>query len=202
MKNSTKFWIILVLVCTLVLFGRECLIFTDNIETSGIYAFSVDSEENIYIGTRNEITVIQEGTPQRKIYFDADDGYYFCIENDEILVAYGTDLFYRFDLEGNKLPTGDVNYDEIKAASSERSVNIKGHYYEMHKNLGIMPYTITCDGIEVYRMTTLDYIFNGLPFFVFLALVMLGTVVLVLVKLSEYQAAKENGEDVFKAIFG
>ncbi len=205
MKKSIILGIVLVILGLLTCTCKKYLIYTDTIETSGIYYFSVDSGENIYIATEDEISVIQDGHPQRKIHLDwvsTNNGWYFCIENDELIVAYEAgDSCERFDLEGNKLPAGDANFDEVKAAALKREVSVNGHDYEMNPHFGFKPYTITRDGVEVYRMSALDFIFNGKPFYIFAALIMLGAVISFLMNIPEPELQRVAEKNIFVVAF-
>lgn len=200
MKKNIWFFVIVVL--GFLFFICQDVLMTFGVITSGrVLNFDVDSEENIYIGTMGQIQVYKDGTLLRTINPPTSRAYNFYIENDQLIIGVASDgEGGRFDLEGNELSYGDFSYYEIKDIASKKSINVNGHQYR-HTNGFFTPYKITCDGVEVYRMPTLDYIFNGFPFAVANAVVFINIAVFVLRKVPEVMKAKENGEDTLKVLF-
>lgn len=200
MKISKGYFVIFIL--GFLLFACKDGLITFGVITSGeVLNFDVDSEENIYIGTMNQIQVYKDGTLLRTIEPPTSRAYHFYIENDRLIIGCASSgNGGTYDLEGNELPSEEFSFEEIKDIASKKSINVNGHQYR-HTNGFLTPYKITCDGVEVYRMPTLDYIFNGLPFHVVWAVVFISIVVFVLHKFPEIMKAKENGEDTWKVFF-
>ena len=203
--KSVKYIFLLGPVGFLLIFLKVCLVFTGAISPSRVFYIDADSKDNIYLGTKNEITVIADGEELRKIRLDKrslNDGYYFYIKNDEVLVDYVSEnRVVRFDSQGMERPAEDVNFEEIVEGCSEKLVLKNGHSYELHKNLGLLPYTVTRDGELIYRMEALDYIFNGPPYFLLFSILCIIFAVWFPAAMQTVMECKKNGEDIFDVIW-
>ena len=156
-----------------------------------ILDFAVDSEERLYIGTMERIDVVQDGVLLRSIKPPTSRSYRFIIENDRLIIGCAGDgKGGVFDLKGKELSYGELSYDEVESAAKKKSLTVNGHEYRLSDNWGLVPYVITRDGVEVYRMSTLDYVFNAFPFWCLWACLSLAAVMLILVKVSALQPKK------------
>ena len=186
---KTTICLFIVGVCIFLLqFIKIYLSFSGAIPDGSVLGFDVDSSERIYIGTIDQINVYHNGTLQRKISPPTSRTYRFYIENDKLIIGCVPDgKGGTYDLEGNELSYGEFSYDEIEQVAKHKKVVVNGHEYQLSSNLGITPYIITRDGIEVYQMSTIDYFFNGLPYWSIWICLSLAAVFLILLKVSDLQ---------------
>lgn len=158
-----------------------------------ILDFAVDSEERLYIGTMGRIDVVQDGVLLCSIEPPTSRAYRFIIENDRLIIGCASDgKGGVFDLEGKELSYGELSYGEVESAAKKKSLTVNGHEYRLSGNWGLMPYVITRDGVEVYRMSTLDYVFNAFPYWCLWACLSLAAVMLILVKVSALQPRRKG----------
>ena len=164
-------------------------------------SFDVDSEENIYIGTMGRISVYKDGSHVRDIRLPTSRAYCFYIENDELVIGCVSDgKGGIYDLEGRELSYGELSYYDIEDIAGHRNVEVNGHDYKLSEYYGILPYEITRDGVQVYRMPTVDYIFNGLPFWLAVFFIFSAIIFLVVLKVSDYQAERERQKGIWEKI--
>lgn len=200
----TNILLLLAGLCSFSLFLAEILASSAGLIPEGqVQGFAVDSSGNLYIGRMNRIYVYQDGILLREIRPPTSRSYCFYIENDQLILACASDgLGGVFDLEGRELSYGELSYNEVRTIAKQKSITVNGHLYKISDNFGISPYRITRDGVEIHRMSNMDYLFHGLPYIVIHLILWFIIVCLILIKVSDYQAAKQNGDDVWKAIWG
>ena len=186
---STNIFLFVVGLSLFILFFIKVFLSASGVIPDGrIFGFAVDSNENVYIGTMKRINVYKDGNLLRKIDPPTSRSYQFYIENDQLIIGCAVDnKGGTFDLEGKELSYGEYSYDEIEHVAKRKIVTVNEHLYQLNGSLGITPYTITRDGVEVYRMSTMDYLFNGLPYWIVWICLSLAAVFLILLKVSELQ---------------
>ena len=188
-STITTICLFIVGVCIFLLqFIKIYLSFSGVIPDGSILDFDVDSSENIYIGTIDQINVYHNGTLFRQISPPTSRKYRFYIENDRLIIGCVTDgKGGTYDLEGNELSYGEFLYDEIEQVAKHKKVVVNGHEYHLSTNLGMTPYVITRDGIKVYQMSAIDYFFNALPYWSIWICLSIVAVFLILLKVSDMQ---------------
>lgn len=175
-------------LCLFTLLVTKFLLMSAGIVSGdGVLCFDVDSDDCIYIGTMNKIRVYRDGELLREIQPPTSRYYSFYIEDDKLIIGCASDnKGGQYDLNGNEISYGTYSFSDIeREASSRKNVTVNGHTYKLTNTLGITPYKIVRDGETVHQMSTADYIFNGLPFWVFLGFLSITLAVLILAKVSE-----------------
>ena len=201
--KSTIAGIITVILWFILFMAKLFLSSTGAIGNGAVLSFDVDSNENIYIGTMGKINVYKDGLRVKSITLHNDDQYRFYIENDTIIIGFASGgKSGIYDLDGNELSADGVAYSDIGSISKKNTSFVNGHEYKFSNGLGLLPYTITRDGAEVHRMSTLDYLLNGFPFGLACLFLFFLTAVFVIIKASAYQKARQNGNDPWQAVLG
>lgn len=186
----------------LFLTTRLFLVSAGVITDGEILSFDVDSEENLYVGTLGQISVYNDGTLIRKIAPPTSRAYCFYIEDDQLIIGIVSDgKGGVFDLYGKELSYGNLSYYDIENSSKQNNIVVNGHEYKLSNSFGVLPYKILRDGVEVYHMSSLDYLFNGLPFWLTLICLFVAIIFVVFLKVSDYQAATEHGKNAWKTIY-
>lgn len=158
------------------------------------YCFDVDSEGNIYVGTLERINVYKDGAYIRTIRPPTSKEYNFYIKNDVIYINCKADgQVVACDTEGNELDVElPSHYDPVELFSQKTKAK-NGHFYQASDNMGLGPYKIMRDGAEVFRVSMLDYMCNGLPFMVSFVIFLVCLVFAVLLKLSDITSKPPSG---------
>lgn len=185
-KYLSVFLIIIIVLGVLFMFIRTGFTMSNKVPEGPILSFDVDSKGNIYIGTYELIRVYKDNSLIRIIESPDSRNYCFYIENDQLIIGCSGDKKGgTYDLEGNELSYGEFTFEEVEDASSTKELVANGHLYKLNEYFGFAPYTITCDGVEVYRMPTLDYVFNGIPFILIMGVMAFSGIFFILLKLSD-----------------
>lgn len=140
-------------------------IFHGKVSDGGLLGFAVDSAENIYLGTRNCIRVYRGMELIRTISPPSLQTYRFFMENNQLIISGVISKTSQvLDLEGRHIRPGKLSYYEVKKVGTRTRVNVNGHEFRLIYRWIISPYKITRDGVIIHRMSAIDYVFNGLPF--------------------------------------
>ena len=134
------------------------LVFTGT-ATPFIYSFAVDLYDRIYIGTKNEICVYEDGVPIKSIEPRTSRDYRFTInDNGNILLSTAT-YVHIMDLEGNVLSThedlGADMFNQIEY-TKKKYISANGDVYKMVGEFGLT--RIIKNDIEVvYQISNLSF---------------------------------------------
>ena len=133
--------------------------------------FAVDADENIYLGYMNRIDVYHDGELLRIIDPPTNKGYILSIEDDKLLIGQKVSNKIRvYDLYGNFLEDSELSYYTLKeTVRKTKVIEQNGKAFTIHNYWGMKPLEVKCDGVVVYKMSSIDYIFNGLPSWVLLS---------------------------------
>ena len=170
--------------------SKAFLVANGTIHARELEAFAVDSEENIYLGYRGRIDVYHNGDLLRTIKPPTNREYVLKIENDKLLIGRrASGKIGIFDLDGNFLEDSDLDYDTFKKdVSKEKIILQNGKTFKINKHFNLKPFEVLCDDTVIYRMAAIDYIYNGLPFWLFWAFTFLGASFLILMVVTDEKA--------------
>lgn len=161
--------------------SKVFLIANGKVHITALETFAVDSDESIYLGYRNRIDVYHNGELLRTIRPPTNRDYVLKVDGDKLLI--GRMLSGKvgiYDFEGNFLEDIDLDYDTLKKdVSKENVIQQNGKSFKVNKFLGMKPFEVTCDDVVIYKMSTIDYIYNGLPAALLLAFTFLSMLILV-----------------------
>lgn len=153
---SKKTLIFLLLVCLLKSF-LFVMVFSGQVCTE-YKGFSVDKEENLYIGMPSVVKVYSaEGEYLRSFSPKTSRGYNFTIKDGDTVFIDTGDKLYTLDLYGNVLDVYEGDYSKIKYANKFTSES--GNEYVARNNLLRTTVVSLSDGYEteVFKMPVLDY---------------------------------------------
>lgn len=152
-----------------VAIARLLLSANEVISHGPLQGFSVDSEENIYIGTPKKIEVYQNNRKLRTVDPGTSRYYCFYIEDDKLIIGHASDYSsYIYDLYGNFISDGEDNYTVVKDEAKRRIlIEQNGKQYVLKQYFGFKPYEVLCNDEIVFKQSTLDFCFYGLPFWIF-----------------------------------
>ena len=135
--------------------------------------FAVDSRGNLYLGYIGGIEVYHDGELVRTIEPPTNKGFIFTIVDDKLII--GREVSRKvgaFDLYGTYLDTYELDFYTLEHAIRQtKEIEQNGRHYTIKKYFGLKPFEIICDGVVVYRRSTIDYILCGLPFWLFLGFI-------------------------------
>ena len=149
----------------LCMISKVFLVANGTVHERALEAFAVDPYENIYLGYRNRIDVYHNGELLCIIRPPTNRDYVLKFDGDKFLI--GRMLSGKvgiYDFEGNFLEDIDMDYDTLKkAVSKEKVIQQNGKSFKVNKFLDLKPFEVICDDVVIYKMSTVDYIYNGLP---------------------------------------
>lgn len=167
-----KYIIVAVLIALAFVWAisRGILISTGALHKGYIQGFAVDSEGNYYIGQWEKIEVFN-GTEQIRAFSpQTSRSYTFVIKDDKLFIAYSFDSsLEEYDLYGNFISESRESYGDVVNAG-RKSINMKfeqnGNVYEIKDYHQFKPYEIFINGELVYKMSTLDFLYYGVPYYI------------------------------------
>lgn len=187
-KSKLDLWLFICIVAGIIFFAGSDLLDYLSVTRRGVpYCFDVDSDGNIYLGVVKRIYVYKDGELLRIIAPPTSRAYKFYIEDDMLFIACASDLSVDVcDLEGKTLVYEEPpQYFEVEDKAPIKTVTKNGHVYKASNLGGLIPYRIERDGVEVFRESTLDYLFNELPFWLVETVLSIVFFFLVLMKISD-----------------
>lgn len=150
----------------LTMISKAFLVANGTVHATTLETFAVDANENIYLGYRGRIDVYLNGEFIRRIEPPTNRDYVLKAEDGKLLI--GRDISGKvgtYDFEGNHIEDIDLSYDELKReVSREKIIQQNNKAFKVNKYLDMKPFEVMCDDMVIYRMPTIDYIFNCLPF--------------------------------------
>ena len=170
MKKLTFFSVVWMILCAFIM-AKFVLDSCGIVHMGALEGFAVDSQENLYLGyagDRGSIEVYHDGELIREIKPPTNKGFFFMIEDDKLIIGReASKKVGVYDLYGNSLDESELgyDYDTVKrTVAKTKVIEQNGKYFTLNKYLGFKPFEIMCDGVVIYRMSTLAYILNGPPF--------------------------------------
>lgn len=163
-------FIIKILCLVMMISGQVCTDYN---------GFSVDREENLYVGKPSQIEVYSsDGSFLRSFSSQTSRGYHFTIKDGEtVLVDTGAQL-HILDLQGNVLSVIDGDYSGVNF--SKKFISQNGNQYQVNRILRTSVVLIDGDQKKtVFEMPLLDYMIKLLESFSDIAGVVIAVVAVV-----------------------
>ena len=162
-----------------------------------MHGFDIDAKERLYVGVGKQINVYTDGELTYVIRPVLPEPYRFFIQDDTLVIGYQNGRATRvFDLAGNYLSESELSFKDVrKRAETNKFAEHFGKEYSYEDHFGLKPAEIRCNGDVLYRMSWLDFLFTGVPFFAILAVLAVCFTFSLLLLLSD-----EEARDHFKAI--
>ena len=161
----------------LLLLVRLVLSFQGRIHGEPLQGIAISSNEKIYIGYMQQIDVFDGQVLVSTLNPPTSRAYYLMVENDELIVVTASGLCAKYDLEGNLLGKEDMSnseYYRLKKEAQRKEYCYGESRYQIKKHMGLIPFEITKNNQTIFRESTLDYLFTGLPFLMFFFLTLLN----------------------------
>ncbi len=134
-----------------------------------VHGFALDAEENLYIGTDQNIQVYAAGERIREIrpFRALGHDYRFVIQDHTLIIGSQKWKYAKiYDLNGKYLSDSDLHFENIRDTAESRStVELNGNLYAIEIHGGFAPAEVLQNGETIYQMSFWDFLFTGFPAF-------------------------------------
>ena len=143
----------------------RALFISAGITNGSIKGIALDSKGELFIGTSNQMVVMQDGKEIRSFLLPIDDNYCFLIENDNLLIASQRSCFAKvLDLYGNHISDSMLTFEDLKE-SANVTIKADGKTYTIIDKSFFKQKEIQCDNVTIYKMSVVDCLFSDRVFY-------------------------------------
>lgn len=194
MKKTILMLIVIVIIQLSWIVAREVLSSMGLVSPGGMMGYAVDSEERVYIGKGYyKIEVYKDGQNVKTIRTPNTKGYCFYIEEDKLIIGCAGRTYQNdvYDLDGKKVSSIEMSYDQIRREAARRKqIEQNGNTYILRDHHGFKPYEILRNDEVILRMTQVEFFFESWPFLLLFSLGFIAMAILVLSLVSQYAGRK------------